>query len=126
MPTARMPPSTGPARYGQKWAKSPRIRSGPNERAGFIDAPVSGLGPKSGERDVAADRNRRERADVLRARGCAEDRRDEPTVSTPSTRAAFQSATCAPGSVAPIPAAPPMTLSTKRHARTAPASCTTT
>src|SRR5665647_3327259 len=41
--TARRAPSIGPATYIQRSWKSPRAKSGPSERAGCIDAPLTGL-----------------------------------------------------------------------------------
>jgi len=43
IPTAAMAPTIGPTMYTQQSVKSPFARSGPKERAGFIDAPLIGL-----------------------------------------------------------------------------------
>src|SRR5689334_3558295 len=42
MPTAITPPATGPTRYAHHAAQSPLTRTGPSDRAGFIDAPLTG------------------------------------------------------------------------------------
>ena len=42
MPTAITAPASGPARYAHHAVQSPGTRSGPSDRAGFIDAPLGG------------------------------------------------------------------------------------
>src|SRR4029079_1445688 len=42
MPTAIRPPATGPARYAHHAVQSPFTKTGPSDRAGFIDAPLTG------------------------------------------------------------------------------------
>src|SRR5215471_14618831 len=42
MPTAMAPPATGPTRYAHHDVQSPLTSAGPSERAGFIDAPLTG------------------------------------------------------------------------------------
>ena len=42
MPTAIAAPATGPTRYAHHDVQSPNTRAGPSERAGFIDAPLTG------------------------------------------------------------------------------------
>jgi hypothetical protein len=48
MPTAMAPPAIGPARYAHHEVQSPFTRAGPSDRAGFIDAPLTGL-PRSAD-----------------------------------------------------------------------------
>ena len=42
MPTAMAPPAIGPTRYAHHEVQSPFTRAGPSDRAGFIDAPLTG------------------------------------------------------------------------------------
>src|SRR5947209_7353636 len=41
-PTAIVAPISGPATYAQKAVQSPETSAGPNERAGFIEVPLTG------------------------------------------------------------------------------------
>src|ERR1035441_3223654 len=41
-PTAIAAPISGPATYAQNAVQSPATRAGPNERAGFIEVPLTG------------------------------------------------------------------------------------
>src|SRR3954464_4079932 len=45
MPTAIAAPATGPTRYAHHDVQSPNTRAGPSERAGVIDAPLTGAPP---------------------------------------------------------------------------------
>lgn len=42
MPTATRPPASGPTRYAHHEVQSASTSAGPNDRAGFIDAALTG------------------------------------------------------------------------------------
>ena len=42
IPTAMAPPAIGPAKYTHHDVQSLKTRAGPSERAGFMDAPLTG------------------------------------------------------------------------------------
>lgn len=46
IPTAMTAPARGPATYAHQSVRSPPTSAGPSERAGFIDAPVTGAAHK--------------------------------------------------------------------------------
>ena len=68
MPTAIAAPATGPTRYAHHDVQSPSTRAGPSERAGFIDAPLTGAPYNLEQRDVAAQRRWRPAALICRTR----------------------------------------------------------
>jgi hypothetical protein len=60
-----VPPTAGPARYAHHEVWSLSIRAAPIDRAGFIEAPLTGAPPQPGKRAAGADGS--ERPELVRA-----------------------------------------------------------
>src|SRR3954454_22240931 len=94
-----MAPKTGPTTYIQKSVHSPDASAGPNERAGFIDAPVTGP-PNSASSPTAPPMAIAAAAPTARVSvATATITNISTAVSTPSYRSAVADATW--GTVAP-------------------------
>src|SRR5579871_4724677 len=116
IPTAIIAPTSGPATYTQAWPRFPSTMSGPRDRAGFMDAPLTGAAQRPA-RPMYPPTANAARVPTLWAREAVPRIvLTRPTVRTTSMENACRSVMPGPGSVAPRPPTRP-----KRAARNAAA-----
>src|SRR3984885_7803059 len=121
-PTASVAPTSGPATYAQYEDQSPDTSAGPNERAGFIDAPLTG----AAQRPASATYPPTPSAPIVPT-FCAAEAVPRITLTSPPVTAVSIRNACqlwypGPGRVAPRCSTLPNTASRNRHASAAPTS----